>query len=113
MSPAVVGYLWCALASVASAVATLLIKLSGQAGDGWHAARLLYLGAACATYGAGFVCYALALRQLPISLGYPVMTAITLVLVTALGYVALNEALTPSKLAGLALIAAGAFALSR
>lgn len=113
MSPVPTGYLWCLLASVASAGATLLIKLSGDGAAGWTPARLAWLAAACAAYGAGFVCYALALQRLQISLAYPVMTAFTLVLVTMLGYAVLHEALTPSKLTGLALIAAGAFALSR
>lgn len=113
MNPALTGFLWCLLAAVASACATLLIKLSGDGSAGWTLLRLTWLGAACATYAAGFVCYAQALQRMQISLAYPLMTAVTLVLVTVLGYVVLHEALTPSKLTGLALIAAGAFALSR
>jgi quaternary ammonium compound-resistance protein SugE len=113
MNPLLIGCLWCALAAVASASATLLIKLAGDGSGGWTLVRLGYLGGACATYGVGFVCYALALQKMQISLAYPVMTAITLTLVTLLGYLVLQEALTPVKLTGLALIAAGAFALSR
>ena len=113
MNPILIGCLWCVLAAVASASATLLIKLSGDGSGGWTLLRLAYLGGACVTYGAGFVCYALALQKMPISLAYPVMTAVTLTLVTALGFLVLHEALTPAKLTGLALIAAGAFALSR
>ncbi|MBV6320429.1 SMR family transporter [Duganella violaceipulchra] len=113
MNPTLIGYLWCAGAALASAAATLLIKLSGQTGGGWSPLRLLLLGGAGGTYVAGFVCYSLALQRLEISLAYPVMTAITLALITLLGTLVLQEALTPAKLAGLALIAAGAFALSR
>lgn len=113
INPIVIGCLWCVLAALASAGATLLIKLSAGSGAGWHLARVLLLGGACTTYAAGFICYTLALQKLQMSLAYPVMTAVTLVLVTLLGYLILNEALTPSKLTGLALIAAGAFALSR
>ena len=110
---AVVGYAWCVLAAAASALATLLIKLSQQTGSGWTLARLGWLGAACAAYGVGFVCYAIALQKLQMSLAYPVMVAITMVLVAIAGYFALQEALTVSKLAGMLLIALGAFVLAR
>lgn len=113
MSPTLIGYLWCALAALASAAATYLIKLSGMAGAEWNLARLAYLGGACATYGLGFVCYSLALQRMQISLAYPAMTAITMALVALLGYAALHEAMTVSKVVGLVLIAAGAFALTR
>jgi multidrug transporter EmrE-like cation transporter len=110
---ALAGYFWCMLAAVASAVATLLIKLSHQPGAEWTLARLGWLGAACAAYGVGFVCYAIALQKLQMSLAYPVMVAITMVLVAVTGYFALQEALTASKLAGMLLIALGAFVLAR
>ena len=111
---ALAGYFWCMLAAVASAVATLLIKLSHQPGSSeWTLTRLGWLGAACAAYGIGFVCYAIALQKLQMSLAYPVMVAITMVLVAVTGYFALQEALTASKLAGMLLIALGAFVLAR
>ncbi|SFL48775.1 SMR family transporter [Rugamonas rubra] len=113
MSPTLIGYLWCALAALASAAATYLIKLSGMAGSDWSVTRLAYLGGACATYGLGFVCYSLALQRMQISLAYPAMTAITMALVALLGYAALQEPMTVSKVVGLLLIAAGAFALTR
>lgn len=110
---AMVGYAWCMLAAGASALATLLIKMSQQGGSGWTLTRLGWLGAACAAYGVGFVCYAIALQRLQMSLAYPVMVAITMVLVALAGYFALQEALTMSKLAGMLLIAMGAFVLAR
>lgn len=113
MSPALTGYLWCALAALASALATYLIKLSNQHADGWSLERLLWLGAACATYGAGFVCYSVALRKLDMSLAYPVMTGFAMTMVAVIGYAALNEPMTASKLTGMLLIGAGAFALAR
>lgn len=113
MSPALIGYLWCALAALASAAATFLIKLSSLAGNDWTLRRLVLLGGACATYGLGFICYSVALQKLQISLAYPAMTAITMALVALIGYAALHEAMSLSKLTGLALIAAGAFALTR
>lgn len=113
MSPNLLGYLWCALAALASASATFLIKLSAQTGSDWSLPRLAYLGGACATYGLGFICYSVALQKLQISLAYPVMTAITMALVAVIGFAALHEPMTPSKLGGLLLIVAGAFALTR
>ncbi|MBA5640011.1 hypothetical protein H3H37_23395 [Duganella sp. LX20W] len=113
MSPTLIGYLWCALAALASAAATFLIKLSSLAGTDWNLRRLAFLGGACATYGLGFICYSVALQRLQISLAYPAMTAITMALVALTGYAALNEAMSVSKLTGLVLIAAGAFALTR
>ena len=107
------GYLWCSLAAVASAAATLLIKMSSQHGSGIDLQRLAWLGGAGGAYALGFICYAVALEKLQISLAYPAMTAITMALVTVLGCVVLNEALTLPKMAGIILITAGAFVLSR
>ena len=110
---ALAGYGWCMLAAAASAGATLLIKMSQQAASGWTLVRLGWLAGACAAYGIGFVCYAIALQRLQMSLAYPVMVAITMVLVAIAGYFALQEALTVPKLAGMLLIALGAFVLAR
>jgi len=107
------GYAWCALASLASAGATFLIKMSHQAGSGWSLMRLAWLGAACAVYALGFVCYTFTLQKLPMTLAYPLMTAITMVAVLLLGYAVMNEALTPLRILGMVLVAAGAFALVR
>ncbi len=107
------GYLWCALAAIASAAATFLIKMSSQHSSGLSLVRLLWLGGAGGAYALGFVCYAVALEKLQMSLAYPVMTAITMLLVALLGGIALQETLSLSKIAGIVLITAGAFVLSR
>lgn len=113
MNPVLNGYFWCALASLASAGATFLIKLSHQGGSSWSLTRLAYLGAACAVYGLGFVCYTITLQKLPMTLAYPLMTAITMATVLLVGYAVLGEAMTPTRMLGMVLIAAGAFALTR
>jgi small multidrug resistance pump len=113
MNPTYVGYLWCALAALASATSTFLIKMSSQGEAGLNFVRLAYLGSACASYGLGFIFYTFALQRLQISLAYPVMTAVTMALVTAVGTLMLQEALTPTKIAGLLLVTAGAFVLAR
>lgn len=107
------GILWCALASLASAIATYLIKVSAGAGEGMSMARLMWLGAACASYGMGFVAYSFALHRLQISIAYPVMTAITIAIVALIGYFALQEPIGASRLAGIALVTAGAFLVAR
>ena len=113
MNPVYVGYFWCALASVASAAATFLIKLSSQHGAGLNLMRLVYLGGACGAYGLGFICYAAALSRMQITLAYPVMTAITMMMVAAMGCFLLQESLTPAKIIGMLLVTTGAFVLAR
>lgn len=113
MTPAIIGTLWCALAALASALATFLIKLSSQYGADLNLQRLLFLGAAGATYAFGFVCYSVALQKLDMSIAYPVMTGIAMALVAVLGIAILGESLTAGKVAGMLLILAGAFALTR
>ncbi len=113
MTPAMTGYLWCALAALASAAATFLIKLSNQHGVDWNLVRLAFLGGAGATYALGFVCYSVALQKLDMSLAYPVMTGVAMLAVAAIGVAALNEPLSVSKIVGMVLIVAGAFALVR
>ena len=113
MNPVYTGYLWCALAAVASTAATVLIKMSSLNGSGLSLVRLLWLGSAGGAYALGFVCYAIALEKLQMSLAYPVMTAVTMLLVMLLGNIALQETLTLSRVAGVVLITAGAFVLAR
>jgi len=113
MNVSLAGYLWCAAAAGFSALSTFLIKMASHAGPTLNMAKAGWLMAAISSYVVGFGCYTLALSKLEISLAYPVMTAVTMALVTAIGYAALNEPLTTSKLAGIALIGAGAFVLAR
>ncbi|MTV40518.1 SMR family transporter [Duganella radicis] len=113
MNPSIAGYLWLVLASVASAAATFLIKMSSHAGEGISFARLAWLGGAGSTYVLGFVCYSFALARLEISIAYPFMTAVTIVMVTLLGSQLLHETLTPMKILGMLLIGAGAFVVAR
>jgi small multidrug resistance pump len=107
------GYLWCAVAGLASALATQFIKLSSHHAADWNPVRIAFLGAAGVTYMAGFVTYSFGLQKLDMHLAYPVMTAAAMVMVAALGFAALDEPLTVSKVTGMVLVVLGAFALSR
>jgi multidrug transporter EmrE-like cation transporter len=107
------GFLWCAGAALASALASLLIKFANQAGSDWNLVRLAWLGAACTTYGLGFISYSVALQKLEMSLAYPIMTGVAIACVALIGATVLDEAITPARIAGMLLVAAGAFLLSR
>lgn len=113
MTPAMTGFLWCAVAALASAMATFLIKLSNNHGADWNVLRIAFMGGAGATYVLGFFCYSVALQKLDMSLAYPVMTGIAMTMVAVLGIAALDEPLSATKVAGMVMIALGAFALSR
>lgn len=107
------GFLWCAAAALASAMATLLIKLSNQHSIDWNTMRIMFLGAAAGSYALGFVCYSIALQKLDMSLAYPVMTGVAMLLVAGMGVLVLGESLSASKITGMVLIALGAYALAR
>ena len=104
------GIAWCALAGMASCGATLLIKQS-HSHEGTM--RLVVLGMALATYGIGFVTYALALKNLPVNLAYPVMTGFTMLCIAGASALFLQEPLTVTQILGMALIAAGAVLVTR
>ncbi|MGV7208628.1 DMT family transporter [Oxalobacteraceae bacterium A2-2] len=112
MNPAYSGYAWCLLSSVFSAAATYLIKRA-MGGAEWNLVRLAWLAGAGGSYALGFACYALALQRMQISVAYPVMTGFTMLLVACTGWLLLGESLTPVKLGGMALLAMGAWLLTR
>lgn len=107
------GYAWSVLAAVASAIASYLIKSSHAGGDGWTLQKILLLACACGAYGVGFVFYTLALKKIAMSLAYPIMTAVTISLVTLLGIALFNEVLTLNKAIGILLVIAGVICLSQ
>lgn len=113
MNPAFFGWLACSLAALASAVASLLIKFSHRAGEEWSLERIGWLLGACFCYTLGFVLYTVALQRLQMSLAYPVMVALTIILIAISGQLLLQEGLTLQKLIGISLVLAGVFILTR
>lgn len=106
------AYFFVFLAAAASAGATVLLKLSAtNAPLAWDvsflSSRYLYLGAAFAAYGFGFVCYWLALRRLPISVGYPLMGGVTILLVACCDHFLLGQTVPLTRMAGMVLITIG------
>ncbi|SAK79767.1 ligand-binding protein SH3 [Caballeronia ptereochthonis] len=75
------------LSGTCSALASLLLRFAGRLPvapndlliAGFAAKPLALRLAAIGAYGAGFAFYALALKQLELSIAYPMMVAITLV----------------------------------
>lgn len=100
-----------ALAASLSGLGIALIK-SGLRGSGspvdWP-----FLVAGLAIYGLGVVCGVVLLGRYPISLAYPVVVGLSLLILTALSMTLLHEELTPFRLAGAALIVAGVWLLAR
>jgi len=106
------GYLLCLLAGIASTAATYLMRVSsldGSASAFFSVQRMMYLGAAVGAYGLGFIFYSLALRKLPMSLAYPVMTAMTMLMIAVVGGFVLQESMGMLKMLGIALLVLGAF----
>lgn len=63
-------------------------------------------------YFAAALCYMYALRKIPVSIAFP-SVSLSYVLVALLGFWLYGEALTPSKLAGIALVCVGVFLIMR
>ncbi|MCW0235160.1 MAG: EamA family transporter [Ferrovibrio sp.] len=63
-------------------------------------------------YGTAAFSYMYALRRIPVSIAFP-SVSLSYVLVALLGFWLYGEALTMSKLAGIALVCAGVFLITR
>lgn len=112
-SPALVGYLWCAIASLFSASATLLLKKSTGPGSYADMAKLVWMGSAAGSYLLGFFCYGQALSRLDMTAAYPVMTALTMATVAVFGTVFLGEAVSLSKVTGMCLLCLACWLMTR
>lgn len=65
-----------------------------------------------ALYFAAALCYMYALRKIPVSVAFP-SVSLSYVLVALLGFWLYGEPITVSKLAGIALVCAGVFLITR
>ena len=94
-------WIYLALAACFEVAFALSMKLSnGFTNPLWSAVT-----AVAVVFGIGFL--TLALRTLPVSVGYPIWTAVGTLGTVALGWALLGEGLTPLKLASAALIVCG------
>lgn len=108
------AYLWLILSGACSVAASVALKAAGagSAQATLTAQALPYL-AAVGAYGLGFGFYALALRQLDLTLAYPLMVACAIAGVFLYGLVSGAESISAMRMAGAAFIAVGVFLMSR
>ncbi|MFP3563686.1 EamA family transporter [Paraburkholderia sp. SIMBA_030] len=93
----------------------ILLRLAALESIGPTAASWLPLalrGAAVASYGLGFVLYALALRKINLGTAYPLMVAMSILAVLA--FTAIHEhALKPMQIVGALVILSGIWLVTR
>ncbi|SSW61734.1 DMT family transporter [Achromobacter agilis] len=111
------AYLWLILSGACSVAASVALKAAGAGSPAGLPASLLgqvlpYL-AAIGAYGLGFGFYALALRQLDLTLAYPLMVACAIAGVFGYGLLSGAESISAVRMAGAAFIAIGVFLLSK
>jgi len=111
------AYLWLVLSAACSVAASVALKAAGANSSAavalpFTAQALPYL-AAIGAYGLGFGFYALALRQLDLTLAYPLMVAFAVAGVFLYGLLVGAESISAMRLAGAALIALGVFLISK
>ncbi|TDN69869.1 small multidrug resistance protein [Paraburkholderia sp. BL10I2N1] len=98
-----------------SGLASVLLRLAAlraataSAGE-WM--PILFRAAALGSYGVGFVLYALALRKANLGVAYPLMVAVSILVV--LTFTVLHEhVLKPTQLVGAAVILGGVWLVTR
>ena len=98
-------YLYIALAIAADAIGALALKAS----DGFRAPLPTLL--VVLTYGGSFFLLSLAVRTIPVGLANALWSGFSVVTVALVSYVGQRQALNPSAVVGLVLIAAGSVAI--
>ncbi|HYG45727.1 MAG TPA: SMR family transporter [Bordetella sp.] len=108
-------YFFLVLASACGVAASVALKVGGASGFMRQAglAACAPYGLAVVAYGGGFVFYALALRQLDLTLAYPLMVALSMAGLLAYGVLVGHEPVGALRAAGALLIGAGIFLVSR
>lgn len=98
-----------------SGLASVLLRLAAlraAAPSSGEWVPLLLRAAAMGSYGIGFVLYALALRKASLGLAYPLMVAVSILVVLA--FTALHEqVLKPTQIAGATAIFIGVWLVTR
>ncbi|CAM4211746.1 hypothetical protein [Bordetella muralis] len=110
------GYLMLFLSSIASAAASVLLKLAADMSG--EDARILLLNGktglkavALGCYGAGFVFYSISLKSIPLQTAYPIMVGATILLLFIYGLV-LSQPLSSTSIMGAVFVCFGIFLLS-
>lgn len=110
------GALFAIVAIFCNVIAQLSMKYAGTAGlsqKGLSAWGSPWLIVAVLLYGASFLLTVKVYAHNPLSVASPAMAGGSFFLVTLIGWLGLGEPLTPSKIVGIMLIAAGILFLTR
>lgn len=106
------------LAFTLNAAANILLKLGSARGidtASWSPLSLVahnwQLAAGLTLFAANVIFYFLALRALPLSVAYPVMVAMSFVIINGYAFAALGEPVSPVQVAGYAAIVIGLIAV--
>lgn len=114
-------YLLLALAIVFNALANIVLKwaMRGQAGVNESGASIIkglmtnyWAWGGIALFGLAFVLYSVVLTKINLSVAYPVMTSMGLVIISIVSVLTFKEVITSWQLVGLILIIAGVWLVS-
>lgn len=107
------------LGIVSNALASILVKIAGEAGESnVQSMRLLNFPINFLTlagvffYGVAFVAYAVSLRQLPLHVAQPIMTSGAILIVALYAFTISKETPSISSLLGVLLIVSGVVTLT-
>lgn len=98
------GFLYLGAAVALNSAANILLKLSSESPVGFGNYKL-FIALVCFVANVGL--YFMALRSVPLSVGYPVMVACTFLLVTGYANMFLSERITMVNTLGYALVIGG------
>ncbi|MBU9572352.1 hypothetical protein [Burkholderia multivorans] len=110
------GYFALMLSSIASAAASVLLKLAADLSP--DSARLLQLlggtglkVAAVGCYGVGFVFYSMSLKSIQLQVAYPIMVGLTILLLFFYGLL-FSQQVSAMSMLGAAFVCIGIFIIS-
>jgi small multidrug resistance pump len=94
------------LSGTFSAIASILLRVAGRSPEDFtrlrntlcNRAMLFRFGALCA-YGLGFICYAVSLKRIELSIAYPLMVGVTILEIFIFGYFT-SEVITARSVTG-------------
>jgi multidrug transporter EmrE-like cation transporter len=109
------------VAIVMNALANILIKLGMKDGEGLtglpelikYAIGQPFLYAGVVSFGLALVAYSIVLTKLNLSIAYPIMVSMGLIIVVLVSYFALKESITFLQIVGFIFIIAGVWMVAR
>jgi small multidrug resistance pump len=89
------------------AIASIFLRAAGH----HETSAMLLRGMAIASYGAGFVLYAISLKRIPLTVAYPLMVGVSIITVAIFSAV-VEHNVTSRQVAGAAIVMAGIWILT-